>query len=104
MIEAPNPTEASPTDPRILAKLDRLEELVTALVERQTIKDWYDVEEFARLVNKAVFTCREWCRNGRIKAPKRQSGRGAHPAWVVSHAELERYQRDGLLPLKKASA
>ena len=80
-------------------RLDRIESLLAALVERETIKDWYSTDEFARLVGKAEFTVREWCRLGRIRAEKRQSGRGAHPAWVVSHPELLRYRRDGLLPL-----
>ncbi len=81
------------------ARLGRMEALLAALVARETIKDFYDIEEFAQLVGKAEFTCREWCRLGRIRGQKRQSGRGAHPAWVVSHQELERYRRDGLLPL-----
>ena len=80
-------------------RLDRIESLLAALVERETIKDYYEIEEFARLVGKAPFTCREWARLGRIHAEKRQSGRGAHPAWVISHDELLRYRRDGLLPL-----
>jgi hypothetical protein len=33
---------------------------------------------------------------GRLAAEKKQSGRGAHSAWVISHAELERFQREGL--------
>jgi hypothetical protein len=82
-------------------RLDRIEALLVALVQRQTIKDYYEIEEFARLVGKAPFTAREWARLGRIRAEKRQSGRGAHAAWVVSHAELLRYQRDGLLPLQR---
>jgi hypothetical protein len=62
------------------------------------VKDWYSTEEFARLAGKAEFTVREWCRHGRVRAQKRLSGRGASSAWVVSHAELLRYQREGLLP------
>lgn len=65
----------------------------------QQTHDWYDIDEFARLVEKAPFTVREWARLGRIHAEKRRSGRGAHPAWVVSHRELERYRREGLLPI-----
>ncbi len=84
-------------------RLSRIESMLTALVERQTIKDFYEVEEFARLVGKAAFTVREWARLGRIRAEKRQSGRGKHPAWVVSHQELLRYRRDGLLPLQLRS-
>jgi predicted site-specific integrase-resolvase len=55
-------------------------------------------EEFAQLVGKAEFPVREWCRHGRIKPEKRLSGRGAYPAWVISHQELLRYQKEGLLP------
>src|SRR5262245_15006236 len=83
-------------------RLDRLESMLSALVERQTVRDCYTTEQFARLVGKAEFTVREWCRHGRVRAQKRQSGRGAHPAWVVSHDELQRYQREGLLPPRKA--
>jgi hypothetical protein len=79
-------------------RLEKMEALLTVLDERQTAKDYYEIEEFARLVGKAAFTCREWARLARIRAEKRRSGRGAHFAWVISHAELLRYQREGLLP------
>ncbi len=79
-------------------RLDKIEELLLVLVERQQVRDWYTTEQVAQLVKKAEFTVREWCRLGRIRAEKRHSGRGAHPAWVVSHQELLRYQREGLLP------
>lgn len=79
-------------------RLSHIETLLLVLVERQQQKEWYEVEEFARLTGKAAFTVREWCRHGRVRAEKRRSGRGAFPQWVVSHAELERYQREGLLP------
>jgi hypothetical protein len=79
-------------------RLEKIEAMLVVLVERQTVKEWYCVDEFARIVNRAALTCREWCRNGRIQAEKKVSGRGAHASWVISHAELLRYQRDGLLP------
>jgi hypothetical protein len=63
-----------------------------------TVKDWYTTEEFAQIVGKAEFTCREWCRHGRIHAAKRKSGRGKSCSWATSHEELLRYQREGLLP------
>jgi hypothetical protein len=78
-------------------RLDRIESLLAALVERQQVREWYTTEEFALIVGKAEFTVREWCRHGRITAKKRLSGRGAFAAWVISHEELLRYQREGLL-------
>jgi hypothetical protein len=83
-------------------RLEKIESLLAALVERQTVKDYYSTEEFARLAGKAEFTVREWARLGRIHAEKRKSGRGAYPAWVISHREWQRYQREGLLPEKRA--
>ena len=85
----------------ILNKLERLEGKLDLLIDRQTVKDWYTTQEFARTVGKAEFTIREYCRLGRLRAEKRQSGRGAYPQWVLSHIELERYRRNGLLPLRK---
>ena len=83
-------------------RLERIETMLVVLVERQKVKEWYSVEEFAQILCKAEFTVREWCRLGRIGAEKRLSGRGAFPAWCISHQELLRYQREGLLPLKEA--
>jgi hypothetical protein len=80
-------------------RLERIEAMLSVLVERQRVQDWYSTDEFAALVRKAEFTVREWCRLGRIHAEKRRSGRGAFPAWCISHQELLRYRREGLLPL-----
>jgi hypothetical protein len=85
----------------ILDRLDHLSTLVQTLLERQQVKEWYTTEEAAVLLGKAEFTVREWCRLGRIHAEKRRSGRGAHPAWVIAHGEIVRYQREGLLPVQK---
>jgi len=81
-------------------KLEELRAMVLMLVERQMVKDHYEIEEFARLTGKAPFTCREWARLGRIRAEKKLSGRGAYARWVVPHSELLRYQKEGLLPLR----
>jgi hypothetical protein len=89
-------------DAELDERLTRMEQMLAVLMERQTIKDWYDVAEFARQVGKAEFTCREWARHGRINAEKRKSGRGASASWAISHQELLRYQREGLLPEKRA--
>jgi hypothetical protein len=82
-------------------RLERIELMLSALMERQTVKDFYEIEEFARLVGRKPFTCREWARHGRIRAEKKLSGRGAHARWVAPHAELLRYQREGLLPVQR---
>ena len=81
-------------------KLDNIFALLTVLVERQTVREWYSVEEFARIVGRSEFTCREYCRHGRIRAEKKDSGRGAYAAWAISHVELLRFQKEGLRPLK----
>jgi hypothetical protein len=78
-------------------RLAKIEAILAALVERQLVKEFYEIEEFAKLVGKAAFTCREWARLGRIQAQKKNSGRGPYARWVVSHDELLRYQREGLL-------
>ena len=82
-------------------RLEKIEAMLVVLVERQQVREWYTTEEFADAIGKAEFTIREYCRLGRLKAEKRQSGRGAYPQWVLSHAELERYQREGLLPSQR---
>jgi len=82
-------------------RLEKIESLLVVLVERQQVREYYSVEQFARIVGRAEFTCREWCRHGRIKGEKRLSGRGPFPAWAISHIEMLRYQREGLLPLQE---
>jgi hypothetical protein len=82
-------------------RLEKIEELLVVLVARQQVREWYSVEEFARIVGRAEFTVREWARLGRIHASKKDSGRGAYASWVMSHAELLRFQREGLLPIRR---
>ncbi len=77
-------------------RLDKIESMLAVLVERQQVREWYSVVEFAHIVSRSEFTCREWCRHGRIHAEKKFSGRGAHAAWAISHSELQRFQREGL--------
>jgi hypothetical protein len=81
----------------IIGRLERLESLVMVLVGRQQVQDFYSTEQFARLVGLSDWTVRNYCRLGRLRAVKKRSGRGATPEWAISHAELERYRRDGLL-------
>ena len=83
----------------IKASLAGLHAKIDTLVEARKVKDWYTTVEIAQIAGKSEYTVREWCRHGRIKAEKRKSGRGPHAAWVVSHDELQRYEREGLLPI-----
>lgn len=83
-------------------RLERMETLLLVLVERQQVREWYSTEQVAKQLGKSAFTVREWCRNGRLKAERRMSGRGAYAAYVISHAELLRFQREGLLPCQRA--
>ena len=89
------------TQDLVMARLEHLENLLNQLINRERVKEYYSTDEVAKLLGKAEFTVREWCRLGRINAQKRQSGRGKFQAWVVSHAELVRFQREGLLGISR---
>src|SRR5215213_806762 len=80
------------------ARLARIESALAWLCQQKVVKDWYVVGEFAQLVGRSEFTCREWCRRGRVNASKRRSGHGLSAEWVISHEELVRFYREGLLP------
>lgn len=80
-------------------RLNKIETLLMALVGRQDTKNYYSVEEFARLVGRSPFTCRQWCRLGRILASKKANGRG----WAISNEEVLRYRKEGLRPLRQAT-
>jgi hypothetical protein len=83
----------------ICNRLLTVESMLHVLIDQRKVKDWYTTTEIADLLGKAEFTVREWCRLRRIHAEKRNSGRGPHAAWVISHQELLRFEREGLLPL-----
>ena len=83
----------------LLRRLERIE----ALLQHRTAKAHYTVDEFAALVGRASFTVRQWCNDGRINAAKSQTRSGSCTRWVISHAEYERFQRDGLLPQSKGA-
>ena len=78
----------------VLDRLQRIEDALSMLVEQRTIKDRYSTAEVARIVSKAEYTVREWCRQGRVAADKAPNGRG----WLISHEELCRI-RNGERPL-----
>jgi transposase len=82
-------------------KLDRIVSMLVALAEREQVREWYSTGQVAQLLGKSEYTVREWCRTGRANATKKSSGRGAHASWTVSHMELLRLQREGLLPCRR---
>ena len=92
-------------DPRsirpVLERLDKMEALLGELLRQRVVKDWYSTDEVAEILGKSKFTVREWCRHGRVHCQKKKNGRGKYRAWVISHEELLRIQREGLLPLEK---
>lgn len=84
---------------RMQQQLDRIEgQLQSSASDVCFQKEWFTVPEAAELLKKRPFTIREWCRLGRIAAKKRKCGRGRTTEWVISHAEMERYLNEGLLP------
>jgi hypothetical protein len=82
-------------------RLEKIQATLDLLVQQRTVKDWYTTEEVAKITGKAEFTVREWCRFGRLHAEKRPCGRGRSKEWMIAHAELLRYQNEGLLSLPK---
>ena len=79
-------------------RLDRIEQMLQAIIEQRAIKDWYTTAEVAKVLGKAEFTVREWCRLGRVRAEKKKCGRGTSSEWIISHEELTRVRNEGLLP------
>ena len=100
MSTMPHDAAAHPrvNDTDLAERLDRIEQLLQTLVEQRTIKEWYTPAELAKLLGKAEFTVREWCRLGRIQARKKNCGRGVAGEWIISHEELTRIRNEGLLP------
>jgi len=88
----------------VIGRLSRIEAALDALVREKATKEWYSTAEVAELVGKAEYTVREWCRQGRIRASKKAYSRGAHPEWLIGHAELVRFRNEGLLPLTTREA
>jgi hypothetical protein len=71
---------------------------VYSLVEQRIPRTWYSTGEAARILGRAEFTVREWCRRRRVHAEKRRCGRGRSQEWMLAFDELVRIQNEGLLP------
>lgn len=80
-------------------ELAEIKLLLVDMANRQTQREWYSTEQVAQILGRSEFSVREWLRLGRAHGVKARSGRGAHAGWRISHAELLRLQREGLLPL-----
>ena len=80
----------------------KLEDLAGRLDGQGTAdKDFYTVSEAADAMARAPYTVREWCRLGRLNATKALSGRGIDGEWRISHEEVQRWRREGLLPVER---
>ncbi len=82
----------------LAARLNRIEEALQRLLQQQASQDYYSTADIARLLGRAEFTVREWCRLGRVRAEKRSCGRGNTQEWMISNTELQRIRSEGLLP------
>ena len=98
----PAPSESSLPPPNqllfndiLLQRLDKIDAAIEKLLRQETTRPYYTTAEVAKLLGKAEFTVRQWCLISRINAVKQRGGR-----WVISHEELQRYLREGLLPLR----
>ncbi|MCC7086525.1 MAG: hypothetical protein IT427_16120 [Pirellulales bacterium] len=70
------------------------------MLSQRQIQDWYDTASAAEQLDRDSYTVREWCRQERCKAEKRNCGRGKSKEWMISHEELMRIKSEGLLPRK----
>jgi hypothetical protein len=80
---------------KILDRLDRIEQL---LADQQT-RDYYTVAEAARVLSRATYTVRAWCRDGRARAEKRNTVRGGAVEWTIPREELEYLRSRGPRPV-----
>ncbi len=83
---------------QLLERLAKLESALISATDQRKAQDWYSTSAAAKVLGKAEFTVREWCRLRRVHAKKRSCGRGLSREWMLSHAELERIRSEGLLP------
>jgi hypothetical protein len=75
-----------------------LQDALTRIGSKQQEKEWYTPVEASPLLKRKPYTIREWARYKRIKASKRNCGRGNTKEWMISADEIRRIQNEGLLP------
>ena len=81
----------------LIERLGRIEDKLQMLLQQKIVQKFYSTGDVAKVLNKAEFTVREWCRLRRIRAEKRPCGRGHSLEWMISHEELDRIKAEGLL-------
>lgn len=101
------PNDQNPKNDRLAGFEERLVGVETLLskihdllVDQESTKEWYTVQEIAEKLGRSEFTVREWCRLNRVLASKRACGRGNSKEWIIAADELERIRNEGLLPLR----
>ncbi len=89
--------------PNLVAQLNdmqsKIDLIFDMLASPKAVREWYSVEETAKIIGKSEFTTRQWCNLGRINASKATERRGGSALWRISATELHRYKEEGLLPL-----
>jgi len=76
--------------------------LTGAALVSAAAREWFSPDEVARLVGRAAYSVREWCRLGRIQARKRDCGRGRYLAWAIHVDQVRFYLDHGLRPIPKS--
>lgn len=78
---------------RIEKRLERIEAGLNGNGQK-----WFTPKEFGEFVERNEYTVQQWCRQGRIRAEKCGGRAGPYQVWRISREELERYQKEDLLP------
>lgn len=86
-------SDIAKTIDRLADRIESLEKRIEAVVVGRLDKEWYTTEEVAVLMDRAPWTVRQWCLQGRVRAKKRSGT----DRWVVSRDEVERLMNNGLL-------
>lgn len=76
----------------MIEQLNRIEEKLEELLRLKPAKEFYTTAEVAERLERAEYTVREKCREGKIKARKSPNGRG----WLIPHSELQRLRNGGV--------
>jgi hypothetical protein len=85
----------------LLDKMEQVTKLLYELVGEGSKKAFYSTAEFAKLKGLEPKTVRDNLNAGRLSGVKRRDGHGRSQKWAIPHVESERYDREGLLPLRE---